>query len=68
MFLENTQSEMFDRVLNIVLDYLSYFTIILRGIYGNVDICQTDYNIPCESELSPYSEIPKSYLEKQQST
>ena len=65
MILENTRSGMFDRVLNILLDYLSYFTIILRGIYGNVDICQTDYDIPCELEFSSYSEIPKSDLEKQ---
>ena len=36
---------MFDRVLNMTLDYLSCFAVVLRGIIGKVDICQTDYSI-----------------------
>ena len=34
------------------LDYLSCFAVVLRGIHGNVDICQTNivfssnYNFP----------------------
>ena len=36
----------FDRVLNIPLDYLSCFAVVLRGIHGNVEMCQTEYSIP----------------------
>ena len=48
---------MFDRVLNIPLDYLNCFPIILRGILGNVDICQTDYSILSKLEFSSYAEV-----------
>ena len=48
---------MFDRVLNMPLGYLSYFALVLRGMYGNIDVCQTDYSIPSKLEFSPYSEI-----------
>ena len=39
------------------LGYLSYFALVLRGMYGNIDVCQTDYSIPSKLEFSPYSEI-----------
>ena len=48
---------MFDSVLNIPLDYLSCFAVVLRGIHGNVDTCQNDYNIPFKLEFSPYLQV-----------
>ena len=36
LILENTLSEMFDMVLNIPLDNLSCFDVVLRGILGIV--------------------------------
>ena len=39
------------------LSYLSIFAVIIRGIHGNVPICQTDYSIHYKSEFSPYSEV-----------
>ena len=27
------------------LDYLSCFTVVLRGIHGKFDICRTEYSI-----------------------
>ena len=39
------------------LQYSSCFAVVLRGIHGNVDICQTDYNITSKLKFSPYSEI-----------
>ena len=42
LFLQNISSQMFDRMS---VDYLSCFAVVLRGIHGNVDICQTDYSI-----------------------
>ena len=48
---------MFDRVLNMPLGYSSCFAVVIGGIHGNVDICQTDYSIPSKFEFSPYSEV-----------
>ena len=36
---------MYVTVLNMPLDYLSCFTMVLRGIHRKVDISQTDYSI-----------------------
>ena len=36
---------MFERVLDMPLDHLNCFAVVLRGIHGKVDICQTDYSI-----------------------
>ena len=47
------------QVLNMLLNYLSCFVIILRGIHRNVDICQTDYKIPPKLEFPPHSEAIK---------
>ena len=48
---------MFDRVLNMPLDYLSCFAMILRGIHRKVDICQTDYSIVSKLRIFPYSKV-----------
>ena len=37
------------------LDYLSCFAMVLRGIHGKVDICQTDHSIPSKLRIFPYS-------------
>ena len=34
------------------LDYLRYFAVVLRGIHGNVNICQTNYSIPSKLEFT----------------
>ena len=47
---------MFDRVLNMPLDYLSCSAVVLKGIHGEVDICQTDYSIHSKLRIFPYSE------------
>ena len=39
------------------LDYLSYFTMVLRGIHWNIYICQADDSIPYKLEFSHYSEV-----------
>ena len=57
LFLENTPCYMFDKVLNMPLDYLSCFVGILRAIPGKVDICQTDYNIHSKLRIFPCSEV-----------
>ena len=44
---------MFDRVLIMPLDYLSCFAVVLRGIHGKVDICQTDYIIYSKLRIFP---------------
>ena len=31
-------SKMFDRILNVSLDYVSYFAMVLREIHENVDV------------------------------
>ena len=48
---------MFDRVLNVSLDYLSCFAVVVRGIYGKVDIYQTVYSIHSKLKLFPYSKV-----------
>ena len=48
---------MFNRVLNMPLDYLSCFSVVLRGIHGKVDICQNDYSIHSKLRIFPYSEV-----------
>ena len=52
-FLQNIPSQMFDRILNMPLDYLGCF-VVLREIPKKVDICQTDYSI--HSKLSIFSQ------------
>ena len=37
------------------LDHLNCFAIVLRGIHGNVDICQTDYSIHSKQRIFPHS-------------
>ena len=39
----STPPYMFDRVLNVPLDYLSYFAVALIGINREVDVNQTGY-------------------------
>ena len=39
------------------LDYYSCFAVALRGIHGNIDICQNDYNIPSKLQFSLYSVV-----------
>ena len=48
---------MLDRILNMPLDYLTYFAVVLRGIHGKVDICQTDYSIHSKLRIFAYSEV-----------
>ena len=48
---------MFDRVVNMPLDYLSCFAVVLRKMHGDVNICQTDYTIHSKLEFSPFSEV-----------
>ena len=51
---------MFDRVLNMYLDYLSCFTVVLRVIHRNCHICQIDKNLadmPYKLEFFHYSEV-----------
>ena len=39
------------------LDYLNYFAVFLRGINGQVDICQHDYSTYSKRKILPYSEV-----------
>ena len=48
---------MFDRFLNMPLNYLSCFAVVLREIHRSVVISQTDYIIPSKLEFFPYSEV-----------
>ena len=48
---------MFDRVLNMPLEYLSCFAMVLRGIHDKIDICQTDHSIHSKLRIFSYSEI-----------
>ena len=48
---------MFKRVLNMHLDYLSCFAMVLTEIHENTDICQTDYSIHSKLEFPFYSEV-----------
>ena len=55
LFLQNTTSQMFDKVLNIPLDELSCSAVVLRGIHKKVDICQTDHSIHSKQRIFSYS-------------
>ena len=46
---------MFDRVLILTLDYFICFAVVLRGIHGKIDICQT--YIRSKLRIFPYSEF-----------
>ena len=46
---------MFDKVLDMPLDHLNCFAVVLREIHGKVDICQTDYSIHSKKRIFPYS-------------
>ena len=48
---------MFDRVLNMPVNCLSSFAMVLSGIHGKVDICQTDNSIHSKRKISPYAEV-----------
>ena len=48
---------MFDKVLDMPLDHLNCFAVVLRGIHGKVDICQTDYSIHSKQRIFPYSNV-----------
>ena len=48
---------MFNRVMNMPLDYLSCSVVVLRGIHRKVDTYQTDYSIYSKLIIFPYSEI-----------
>ena len=48
---------MFDRVLDMPLEHLNCFSMVLRGTHGKVDICQTDYSIHSKQRISPYSNV-----------
>ena len=48
---------MFGSVLNMPLDYLSYFAVVLGGTHGKVDIRQTDYSIHSKLRIFLYSEV-----------
>ena len=48
---------MFDRVLDMPLDLLNCFAVVLIGIHGKVDICQTDYSIHSKQRIFPYSNV-----------
>ena len=39
------------------LDHLNCFVVVLRGIHGKVDICQTYYSIHSKQRLFPYSNV-----------
>ena len=48
---------MFDRVPNMLLDYLRCFAVVIGGIHGKVDICKNDYSIHAKLRIFPYSEV-----------
>ena len=56
---------MFEKILNMPLDYLSCFAVVLREIHGNIDICQIDYSIHSKLE---FSLILTLYMEVQHSS
>ena len=47
---------MFDKVLNMPLDYLSCFAVVVRGI-RKAGICQADYSIHSKQRIFPYLEV-----------
>ena len=48
---------MFDTVLEMPLDHLNCFSIVLREIHRKVDICQTYYSIHSKQRIFPYSKV-----------
>ena len=44
---------MFDSDLNMPLDYLNFFVVVLRRIHGKVDICQTICPRQCHKQKWP---------------
>ena len=38
------------------LDFINCFAVVLRGLHGKVDICQTEYSIHSKLRILPYSE------------
>ena len=48
---------MFDKVLDMPLDHLNCFAVVLKGIQGKVGICQTDYSINSKQRIFPYSNV-----------
>ena len=48
---------MFDRILNMPLDYFSCLVLVLRWMLGKFDICQTDYSVHSNLKISLYSEV-----------
>ena len=53
----NIPSQMFGRVLNMLLNCLSCFAMVLRGIHRKFDIWQTDYGINSKLRIFFYSEV-----------
>ena len=45
---------MFDKVLNMPLDFLRCFAMVLKQIHGNVDTCQTYYSIPPNQNFTSF--------------
>ena len=39
------------------LDHLNCFAVVLRGIHGKIDICQTDYSIHSKQRIFAYSNV-----------
>ena len=48
---------MFDSVLDMTLDHLNCFAMVLGGAHGKVDTCQTDYSIHSKQIIFPYSNV-----------
>ena len=40
-----------------LLNYLGCFALVLRGIHGKVDICQTDHRIHFKLRIFAYSDV-----------
>ena len=57
VFLQKYLCQIFDRVLNMPLYYLSCFAMVLRMIHRKVDICQIDHSIHSELRIFSYSDI-----------
>ena len=54
IFIKKIHLKCFDRVLDMPLDYLNCFDVVLKGIHGKVYICQTDYGINSKQSIFPY--------------
>ena len=48
---------MFDKVLDMPLDQLNCFAMVLRGVHGKVDIYHTDYSNHSKQRIFPYSNV-----------